>query len=397
MVRKTEVPITGSVLAWARTEAGLSADDLAKRAGVDVRTVKAWERGDERPGKTEFAKIVEAVRRPSAIFFMPAPPRQAGLPTNLRSAPGPTGKRLSAGALREVRKARRIQRALGWLLAEEDAEKVNLPSFIWDSIEATAAGEQVRDLIALPLAEQAAWKDPGVALREWRAIFDQLGILVFSLQLGTDEIRGFSAWDDRAPLVAVNTSYIPAARIYTLAHELGHLVTRTDSACYDWVSPSGTGDARVERWCEEFASSFLLPRPALMGYLAHALSISETSRVTDFDTVWKLSRKLKVSARAMALALIQNGLAPRRLYDIVDEQAQKVDRPPSPSGGGGQPTVDKRLGQYGPRASRTLIDAELDGRLSVRDVADYLDIKLAQLEYLRRALGSAAPSRPVVA
>jgi Zn-dependent peptidase ImmA (M78 family)/transcriptional regulator with XRE-family HTH domain len=397
VARKTEVPITGSVLTWARTEAGLSLADLAKRAGVETDTVRAWESGDGRPGKTVFAKVVEAVRRPSAIFFMPAPPQQAGLPTNLRRAPGPTGKQLSVGALREVRKARRIQRALGWLLAEEEAPKVDLPMFIWDSVDATAAGAHVRDLIGLTLAEQASWKDAGVALREWRGVFDQLGILVFSLQLGTDEIRGFSAWDDRAPLVAVNTSYIPAARIYTLAHELGHLVTRTDSACYDWVSPSGSGDVRLERWCEEFASSFLLPRTALLGYLAHAFAISEKTQVADFDTVWKLSRKLKVSARAMALALIKNGLAPRRLYDIVDEQAKKVDRPTSTTGGGGQPTVEKRIGQYGPRASRTLIDAEQGGRLSVRDVADYLDVNLAQLDDLRLALGSSAPPRPVVA
>jgi len=38
---RREVPITGSVLAWARDEAGLASADVAATLGVDVAAVEA--------------------------------------------------------------------------------------------------------------------------------------------------------------------------------------------------------------------------------------------------------------------------------------------------------------------------------------------------------------------
>jgi DNA-binding transcriptional regulator YiaG len=85
---RREVPITGSVLAWARDEAGLAPADVAATLGVDVAAVEAWESGAALPSRGQFSKLAELLRRPSALFFLPEPPRKAGLPTSLRSAPG---------------------------------------------------------------------------------------------------------------------------------------------------------------------------------------------------------------------------------------------------------------------------------------------------------------------
>ena len=45
--------------------------------------------------------------------------------------------------------------------------------------------------------------------------------------------------------------------------------------------------------------------------------------MSDFATVWKLSRQLKVSARALAIALTDSNLAPKALYALVEEQLRK--------------------------------------------------------------------------
>jgi Zn-dependent peptidase ImmA (M78 family) len=229
-------------------------------------------------------------------------------------------------------------------------------------------------------------------LKEWRSLFDEFGVLTFSLQLGKNEVRGFSAWDEYAPMIAINTAYVEGARIFTLAHELGHLVTRTDAACFDWIAPDKPSDQTLERWCERFASAFLLPREQFSDYLAENHSITTASPVQDFDTTWILSRKLKVSARAMALALIDSELAPTYLYGLVERRANKIDRPPKREGGGGMRTVPKRLNQYGPRVSRSLVDAVNTGRLQRRDVADYLGMNLGDLQ----DLGDAVRSKPMV-
>ena len=71
-------------------------------------------------------------------------------------------------------------------------------------------------------AERVTWQDDYAALRRWRQAMEDSGLLVFVLQIGSDDVCGFSAWDDRAPLIVANSSRVsPAARNFTLVHELG--------------------------------------------------------------------------------------------------------------------------------------------------------------------------------
>jgi Zn-dependent peptidase ImmA (M78 family) len=381
---KTEVPITGTVLAWAMDEAGVDDATLAKRTKVNVTDVQAWKAGTARPGRTEFKQILATVRRPSAIFFMPSPPVSQAMPTRFRYAPGLRDHKLTPTALREIRRARRLQRAVGWVYASNNVSVVDLPRYDWEATDPAQAGSEVRQTFMLSVEEQARWRDIPEALRNWRAMLDERGILIFSLTLGREEVRGFSAWDDYAPLIALNTTeYSEAARIYTLAHEFGHLVSRTDSACFDWLSPAGSQDPKIERWCEGFAAAFLLPPVQLKGYLAYRYSINPANQVTDFQTVWDLSRRLKVSARALAISLRDAGLAPAFLYDLVDEQAIQVDRPRRRSAGGaGERNPEKRLRTYGVRAPRALVDAVAAGSLAPDNAADFLELNLSDLKDL---------------
>jgi Zn-dependent peptidase ImmA (M78 family) len=381
MAVKAEVPITGSVLTWAMAEAGYDTASLAERLHVEAVTVAAWQEERERPGRTQFNQLVQTLRRPSAVFFLPSPPASAGPPLAFRSAPGLHGQQPSPTSLRQFRRARRVQTAASWVLGSEGPEgAVSLPRISWRHRRATDAGVQVRRVTGVFLAEQTAWRDLASALREWRAVFDSLGLLVFSLQLGEQEPRGFSAWDDHAPMIGTNTAYGVSARIFTMAHELGHLVTRTASTCRGWSVPDSDPD--LERWCERFGAAFLLPPGELVGYLAREWQITPDRPVTDFATTWKLSRKLKVSARALAIALMDSHLAPTSLYGEVAHHARKVDRPTAGGGGGGQPRFRLRLGQYGTRAPRVLTGALGSGRLALRDVADYLGLSAREIQDL---------------
>lgn len=387
MAPAVEVPINGSVLDWAIREAGFTEGEVARRAKVDTQTLRDFITETRRPTKTQFGQLVTAVRRPSAIFFLEEPPERAALPTRFRSSPG--GHKLGPAAIREVRKARRLQEVMSWLLREDDdTERVQLEAVEWRATNPTEAGEALRRQLSLSLVEQVSWRDQAEALRQWRAIYDEMGILVFSLQLGKDEIRGFSAWDEWAPLIAVNTTYVESARIFTMAHELAHLVSRTDSACQDWINPSEREGTDLERWCERFAAAFLLPPTMLKPYLAYQFSIGTANRVEDFDTTWRLSRRLKVSARAMAVALQELALAPRNLYDLVEQKADRVDRRPQreDSAGGGFKAYEARVMQYGARTTRRVLEAGEAGDLGERDVADFLNLDMGGLADLQRHL-----------
>lgn len=378
------VPITAQVLAWAREEAGLTQIELADRARLDVEGLKAWEAAESHPTRGQFSKLVSALKRPSALFFLPEPPVQAGMPTSLRSAPALGSHKLGPEEARQIRWARRLQELTSWVLRDGGSSEVRLGQFrpSQDPVEVAAVE---RSQSGISTAEQLAWRSASEAFRAWRGHLEDQGILVMQLTMGKDNIRGFGAWDDYAPLVAVNTAYHPTARIFTLFHEVAHLLTRTDAACQSFVVP-GLQDGPIERWCELYAAAYLLPEDSLKA-VAGRYGVTTGVRTADPDTARRIANRFFVSTRATAIRLQEVGLAEPTLYAAVVAQLSGRDWNESGGGGGsGQTAPKKRIGQLGTRLPNALITAVGRGRLTTRDLADYLQLKTGQLEDLKGLL-----------
>lgn len=378
------VPITPRVLAWTREEAGLTQAELADRAKVDVDWLQAWEAAESRPTKGQFSNLVRVLRRPSALFFLPEPPVGAAMPTSLRSAPALGKHKIGPEEARQIRWARRLQELTSWVLRDEGSPEVRLRQYRPNE-DPVEVAEVERSQSGISPAEQLAWTSASEAFRSWRGHLEDRGLLVMQLTMGKDNIRGFGASDDYAPLVAVNTAYHPTARIFTLFHEVAHLLTRTDAACQSFVLPDQQYGS-IERWCERFAAAYLLPKETLKT-VASRYGVTIALPTTKPDIARLIANRFSVSTRATAIRLQEVGLAEPSLYPSV--AAQLADRDwNSPGGGrgGGQPASKKRIGQFGTRLPRTLFAAADRGRLTTRDLADYLQLRTGQLDDLKGLL-----------
>lgn len=379
-----KVPISGSVLGWAREEAGLTRLDLAERTRLSVEDIKAWEAGAGLPTKGQFSTLVKTLKRPSAVFFLPEPPLSAGMPTALRRAPGLGAHKLGPDETLQIRWARRLQEIMSWVLKDNGQNPVTFDQYSVRSNPVELA-DLDRKRLGIPTKEQLAWPSPSIAFRAWRNYLEQQSVLVLQLSMGKNNIRGFGAWDKYAPLVAVNTAYHPTARIFTLFHEVGHLLTRTDAACQSFVLP-GDYDRSIERWCERYAAAFLLPEEGLLK-VAEGYSISSDSPTTDPDKARLIANRFSVSTRATAIRMQEIGLAEPSLYGAVDSQLAEWDwNVTSGGGGGGQTAIERRLGQLGIRIPEMLLAATDRERLTTRDLADLLQLKPGQLDDLKGLL-----------
>lgn len=376
------VPITAQVLTWTREEAGLTQVELAERARLTPESIQAWEAAESRPTKGQFNSLVRVLKRPSALFFLPEPPIEAGMPTSLRSAPGLGNHKLGPQEARQIRWARRIQELTSWVLRDEGSPEANLRRY-GPSQNPVGIAALERSRSGVPTDAQLAWRSASEAFRSWREYLEEQGVLVMQLTMGKNNIRGFGAWDDYAPLVAVNTAYHPTARIFTLFHEVAHLLTRTDAACQSFVFPDRR-DQSVERWCERFAAAFLLPEDGLRK-VAEGYGVTVASPTTRPDTARLIANRFSVSTRATAIRLQEVGLAEPSLYAAVAAQLAGRDWNVS-GGGGGQPASEKRIGQFGRRLPGTLFAAADRGRLTTRDLADHLQLKTGQLDDMRGLL-----------
>lgn len=362
-------PVTPQVLSWALAEDGRPLIELAEALDVNEDTLQAWATGDTSPTVGQVSDLAKVLRRPRALFFLPRPPTGAGLPSTFRHPPG-SDRDVSQEARKRVRRTRRVQQALAWALRDEPP--VELPVAVLDE-EPQRAAAVVRDWVGVPLEAQLRWRDDRTALNGWRQALDGVGVFVFASQIGRDDVRGFSMWDQHAPLIVFNVSGVSAAaRTFTVFHELSHLVLRKDSACVE-PRDGGLVGAEVERWCERFAADLLMPASDVRRFLWEK-PVAQVS----VDTVADLARRYRVSARAAAVRLVELGLATSLLYAEVNRRFmvappnEESERKPMSA-----PRALARTREYGPRALSTILE-----QLPQRDALSILRVTVEDVRQL---------------
>lgn len=371
MGRVTYVPITPEVLAWAIRESGYKTGEVADCLEVPPQTLAAWMTGRERPGLTELRRLSALLKRPEATFFLPTPPPSSLPRVEFRHPLDSTRRELNPEELRWLRETRRLQKAAAWIAQELGEASPSLPLWSFEK-DPEEAGALLRLRMGVSTEDQLGWGSSSQAQKAWREAIETSGVLVFLLPLGKKGCRGFSLWDDRSPVIAVNTAWNQEARIFTLLHEYGHLVTRTSSACVDsWRQALPTQGDTAERWCERFAASVLMPWPEVERVLRAESNWRPGKTVDSLDAVKRVARKFKTSLRATALRLITHEVATWDLYQQIPAIA---DHKADGGGGSGRGRNEIREDQYGRRTTRLFAEAMHHEVLSRDDVLSYLDI-----------------------
>jgi Zn-dependent peptidase ImmA (M78 family) len=99
-------------------------------------------------------------------------------------------------------------------------------------------------------------------LKEWRDALYRVGIFVFKDAFREESFSGFSLYDDVFPIIYANNSAAKTRQIFTLFHELGHLLFHTsgiDPVDDQYVGRLPERPQHIEVLCNRFAAQFLLP------------------------------------------------------------------------------------------------------------------------------------------
>jgi Zn-dependent peptidase ImmA (M78 family)/transcriptional regulator with XRE-family HTH domain len=343
-----KVTINPAVLEWAISDAGLSHQAVADGVDVPHDTLRAWIEGVAEPSLGEVRKLAALLKRSMSFFFLPAPP-VADLPkVAFRAAPDHPALAPNPETRWVLRETHGMQEFLAWLTRELQIGAAHLPE-IGKNTPAHVAAELARQAVGVEVEVQKQWSSDSVALREWRRALEALGVSVFFTSLAGGP-KGFSISESWNPLIVVNThQWNTGARIFTLAHELGHLLRGSSSSCI----AIGTSPDQEERWCDRFAAAFLMPWDAVTKELATKHHWDQQSQIANFDVVKKLANRFKVSLTAATVRLIHQGVADGSLL----AQVPATSNQPRP-GGGGDPEKarrpHRRLQEFGPRTASIL-------------------------------------------
>lgn len=370
MSKRQLVPITPDVLRWTIRESGIDEVALADIIGVPPNELHDWQHGRSQPSKTQFKSLLEALKRPSAIFFLPEPPASLTPRVDFRRPKGSGRFKPTPKELKFLRVAGRVQRAIAWTLGETEAV---LPTLLRVSTNEPVerAAKRIREFL-IDQEEGASEAASDSQLQNlWRSRLEAKGVFVFFLPLGRESVLGFSLFDTAAPLIAINTTRWSArSRIFSMLHEFAHLASRTSSVCMDVSQRFLPRDGdRVERWCEMVAASVLMPWDEVARFLATNLRMRPGQKVSSLEQLYRIANNFGASARAAALRLIDHQHAEWSLYSQIPESK---DEKRKAGGGGGRSRTEIREDEYGGKAIRIFARAVKEGLITSADASGYL-------------------------
>ena len=384
MAKPTYVPINPKVLEWAVRESGLSFGDVAERTKISESELGEYISGEREPNLTNFGKLRDLLKRPSAAFFLPEVPSSSLPSMEFRHSLETARDRLNYRETLGIRTSDRQREFLSWINNELRSPKFDLERFDLNSSPGDVAS-RVRRSFDLSIDEQVNCDTASAFFKLLRSKFESFGVYVFLLSLGENSIRGFSIWDDYAPVIGINTTgWNPESRIFTLLHELGHLLVRSSSACsYRSEAYLESDYDSEEKWVDGFSAAFLLPTDRLKDFLEREHGFVSDGAIEDLSVARSVRDKFKVSLTAAVMRFVELRISGWSSY----EKLRKLETA-SRTRGRGKPRdrLARQRDMYGDKTFDTVIEAVNKDIIDRTDALSYLDIHIEDFDRLDSAV-----------
>ncbi len=312
---KLTIDVAPGVLKWARESIGLPLEIAAKRLGIKPDTLAAMEQGSKQITMAKIRQMAKHYDRPLIAFFLPAPPREEETVPDFRIIHEGERRDWSPALHRAYRRAvgqREVM--LDLAVGEEDDEPIPEIELRLDhGTDPETAAQRVREWLA---PSRIRSNRPHDHLNAWIAQVEARGILVTQMSdVSIEEARGFSIGRYPLPVIAINGAEPPRGKLFTLLHEVMHILLRRGALCdLEDASPlSNESEGRHLEWyCNSVAAAVLMPRRAVTEAVAGRAEGPETHWSNEDLRV--LASGFGVSAEAMLVRLVTLSLAPREDY-----------------------------------------------------------------------------------
>ncbi|MDE0554936.1 MAG: ImmA/IrrE family metallo-endopeptidase [Candidatus Poribacteria bacterium] len=374
--------LNADIIAWAREKAGYKPGD--PRILKDFPRLEDWENGIGRPTYPQLERLADKLKVPVSVFYFPERPDFPEIEETFRTL-GPSFLDEIPPKIRLLlRKARAFQIGLDELnLGRNPADRVitkDLQPPIDSSVDTIA--NNVRSFLGVSLDAQLGWNDADTAFKEWRKAFYISGVYVFKDAFGQENslYSGFSLYDDEFPIIYVNNSTARTRQIFTLFHELAHLLFNSsgvDTDNDDFIDTLQADNRRIEIVCNRLAAKTLVPDDFFDEYFEEILGfrrVSEDPREFASD----MAGQLNVSREMIYRKLRDRELVSQEEYS--DAAKTWAEQQLTRRGGGNK--YYNWITYLGREYISLAFQRYYQNRITHEQLGDYLDIKPKNLDKL---------------
>lgn len=294
------LPVTPAVIQWARSRAGFSIEDAAKH----FKKIAAWEEGKASPSYVQLEQMAEKFKCPVAMFFFPEPPTVPGVETSFRTLSPDVFDEIPRTVRAFMRKAQVMQLNLSELNdGRNPAQRLITRDLKFaTNTPVDEVANAIRAYLGVSLEQQQKWASAEDALEQWRDVFASVGVFVFKDAFHAEGYFGFCLDDDEFPVVYVNNTSAKTRQMFTLFHELGHLLFHTsgiDFADDRFIRRMAEPEHQLEVLCNKLAGQVLLPDAEFDRAVA--------GRPRNRDTASQLADRYKVSREMVYRKMLDRG------------------------------------------------------------------------------------------
>ncbi|MBN3035664.1 MAG: ImmA/IrrE family metallo-endopeptidase [Bacteroidales bacterium] len=358
------------LLVWAREESGLTPEELAVKLHIPVDRFRQWENTGKNIPLGILKQVANFYKRQLAVFCLPTPPPKIKKPGDFRNlAKDQSG--LSGEALLIVRRTSKYLKLAFELEGEEYwktkynwlNEADNLLTKKKNITDAEITG-WLRNALGISLDQQKKFRSYEAAFKAWRnAVEKKLGIFVFQFPMPEGEMDGFSyAFEPPYAIVLNNTNNLPQRKIFTLFHELGHILKHQSGICFTDLYREN--QLEMEYQCNDFAGKFLVPD-------------NNVYPVDSVEELTKLSQTYKVSREVYLRRSFENELISKREFFNHLKTIREIAKTPKAKkeGFAVSPSVTSKS-QRGEAFYNLVVDAAYNNRIDFSTATDVLNLKI---------------------
>ncbi len=387
MARSADALIKPELLRWGRYSCGMPKSVAAQKIGVSLDRLLSWESGEVRPTIKQLRKVANVYKQTFAAFFLKEPPEVFEPPVHdFRKLSPEDDKGLSPELIFDIRNSL-DRRGIYLDLMFDFGDKPTLfkyKSSIKNDPEQEAL--RIRKILNISMGKQAKWKNNRIAFNNWRESIENTGVLVFqATQVPLFVMRGYSVAKFPLPVISVNRKDSYSGRIFSMIHELCHIMLRESGLCdLEQIQNPDSKSLKIEAFCNHVAGATLVPQNHILSD-----SIVKNHSGTDWDDfeISSLSKTFAVSREVILRRLLILGKTSREFYLEKRRDYQKVLESIPQKKSGFVPPSTNVVSATGKPYIRMVLDAFNTNRITTSDASDYLGVKLKHIEKISHVVG----------
>jgi len=374
--------INPKIITWARERNGLTVEELAASVRKKPEDIRKWESGQTSPSYTSLEDLAyRCFHIPLAVFFFPEPPPIDDPVNKFRRLPDYEFSRLSSDTLQLIRMSQGYQESLGELISVPSERQI-FKDLTSNNLGPYELAEKVRKYLGITLGRQFKFTEMDTAFKAWRHAIENAGIFTFKNSFKDKFISGFCLLHQQFPIVVINNSNSFTRQIFTLIHELGHIIygihgiTDIDETYFNHMD---TSEKTLEIKCNQFAGEVLVPSNVFKKEIS-------VFNIVGPEIIHQLAEKYSVSREVILRKFLDFNLVSKEYYEQKSAE-WNYEYLRAKGGKQGGDWYYTTLSYLGEGFARLAYENYYQGRLTKEQLAYHLNINAKNLDTLQAYLG----------